>query len=152
MMKYSVTSLLAGLIFGLGLMVSGMANPEKVLGFLDIAGLWDPSLAFVMGGAIIVGLVAFAAARRRTLSFLGFTMKMPSNNRIEPRLVIGSMMFGIGWGIAGFCPGPALVALGAGEIKAVVFVASMVAGMMAFEVIERIKRPSLGDTRGYQKN
>ena len=104
MMKYSVTSLLAGLIFGLGLMVSGMANPEKVLGFLDIAGLWDPSLAFVMGGAIIVGLVAFAAARRRTLSFLGFTMKMPANNRIEPRLVIGSMMFGIGWGIAGFCP------------------------------------------------
>jgi uncharacterized membrane protein YedE/YeeE len=79
-------------------------------------------------------------------------MKMPANNRIEPRLVIGSMMFGIGWGIAGFCPGPALVALGAGEIKAVVFVASMVAGMMAFEVIERIKRPSLGDTRGYQKN
>jgi len=152
MMKYSVTSLLAGLIFGLGLMVSGMANPEKVLGFLDIAGLWDPSLAFVMGGAIIVGLVAFAVARRRTLSFLGFTMKMPANKRIEPRLVIGSMMFGIGWGIAGFCPGPALVALGAGEIKAVVFVASMVAGMMAFEVIERIKRPSLGDTRGYQKN
>lgn len=151
-MKYSVTSLLAGLIFGLGLMVSGMANPEKVLGFLDIAGLWDPSLAFVMGGAIIVGLVAFAVARRRTLSFLGFTMKMPANNRIESRLVIGSMMFGIGWGIAGFCPGPALVALGAGEIKAVVFVASMVAGMMAFEVIERIKRPSLGDTRGYQKN
>ena len=152
MMKYSVTSLLAGLIFGLGLMVSGMANPEKVLGFLDIAGLWDPSLAFVMGGTIIVGLVAFAVARRRTLSFLGVTMKMPANNRIEPRLVIGSMMFGIGWGIAGFCPGPALVALGAGEIKAVVFVASMVAGMMAFEVIERIKRPSLGDTRGYQKN
>jgi uncharacterized membrane protein YedE/YeeE len=152
MMKYSVTSLLAGLIFGLGLMVSGMANPEKVLGFLDIAGLWDPSLAFVMGGAIIVGLVAFAVARRRTLSFLGFTIKMPANNRIESRLVIGSMMFGIGWGIAGFCPGPALVALGAGEIKAVVFVASMVAGMMAFEVIERIKRPSLGDTRGYQKN
>ncbi|CCG95254.1 YeeE/YedE family protein [Marinobacter nauticus] len=151
-MKYSVTSLLAGLIFGLGLMVSGMANPEKVLGFLDIAGLWDPSLAFVMGGAIIVGLVAFAVARRRTLSFLGFTIKMPANNRIESRLVIGSMMFGIGWGIAGFCPGPALVALGAGEIKAVVFVASMVAGMMAFEVIERIKRPSLGDTRGYQKN
>jgi uncharacterized membrane protein YedE/YeeE len=152
MMKYSVTSLLAGLIFGLGLMVSGMANPEKVLGFLDIAGLWDPSLAFVMGGAIIVGLVAFAVARRRTLSVLGFTIKMPANNRIESRLVIGSMMFGIGWGIAGFCPGPALVALGAGEIKAVVFVASMVAGMMAFEVIERIKRPSLGDTRGYQKN
>jgi len=136
-MKYSLASLLAGLVFGLGLIVSGMANPEKVLGFLDIAGLWDPSLAFVMGGAIIVGLVAFTVARKRTLSFLGFNMKLPANNRIEKRLVIGSMMFGVGWGIAGFCPGPALVALGAGEMKAVVFVVSMVVGMLLFELFER---------------
>jgi len=140
-MKFSFASLFAGLVFGLGLIVSGMANPEKVLGFLDIAGLWDPSLAFVMGGAIIVGLVAFTVARKRTLSFLGFNMKLPSNDRIEKRLVIGSMMFGIGWGIAGFCPGPGLVALGAGEIKGLVFVASMVTGMMLFELIER-KRAS----------
>lgn len=151
-MKYSLTSLFSGLVFGLGLIVSGMANPEKILSFLDIAGLWDPSLAFVMVGAIAVGLLAFAVARKRTLSFLGFNMKLPSNNRIDGRLVVGSMMFGIGWGIAGFCPGPALVALGAAEIKAVVFVVSMVAGMMAFEMIERFKRPSLGETRGYQKN
>jgi len=136
-MKYSFASLFAGLVFGMGLIVSGMANPEKVLGFLDIAGLWDPSLAFVMGGAIIVGLVPFAVARKRTLSFLGFNMKLPTNNRIEKRMVIGSMMFGIGWGIAGFCPGPGLVALGAGEIKGAVFVASMVAGMALFEVLER---------------
>ncbi|HLT13918.1 MAG TPA: YeeE/YedE family protein [Marinobacter sp.] len=140
-MKFSFASLFAGLVFGLGLIVSGMANPEKVLGFLDIAGLWDPSLAFVMGGAIIVGLVAFTVARKRTLSFLGFNMKLPGNDRIEKRLVIGSMMFGIGWGIAGFCPGPGLVALGAGEIKGLVFVASMVTGMMLFELIER-KRAS----------
>ncbi|HBM49729.1 YeeE/YedE family protein [Marinobacter sp. UBA3607] len=136
-MKYSFASLFAGLVFGMGLVVSGMANPEKVLGFLDIAGLWDPSLAFVMGGAIIVGLVSLAVARKRTLSFLGFNMKLPTNNRIEKRMVIGSMMFGIGWGIAGFCPGPGLVALGAGEIKGAVFVASMVAGMVLFELFER---------------
>lgn len=138
-MKYSVASLFAGLIFGLGLIVSGMANPEKVLGFLDIAGLWDPSLAFVMGGAILVGLGAFAVARRRTLSFLGFSMKIPSHTHIDKRLIIGGLAFGAGWGIAGFCPGPGLVALGAGEAKAVAFVASMVAGMIIFEVIERAR-------------
>lgn len=136
-MKFVLASLLAGLIFGLGLIVSGMANPEKVLGFLDLAGLWDPSLAFVMGGAILVGLGSFALARRRTLSFLGFSMKIPTAGHIDKRLVIGGLAFGAGWGIAGFCPGPGLVALGAGEIKAVVFVASMVAGMAVFEIIER---------------
>ena len=136
-MKFSLASLFAGLVFGLGLIVSGMANPEKVLGFLDIAGAWDPSLAFVMGGVIMVGVVAFAVARKRTLSFLGFHMKMPTSNHIDKRLILGGLMFGIGWGIAGFCPGPGLVALGAGEIKAAVFVAAMVAGMGIFEVIER---------------
>lgn len=138
-MKYSLASLLSGLIFGLGLIVSGMANPEKVLGFLDIAGLWDPSLAFVMGGAIIVGLGAFAIARKRTRSFLGFDMRIPTNNHIDKRLIIGGLAFGAGWGIAGFCPGPGLVALGAGEAKAAVFVASMVSGMIIFEVIERAR-------------
>ena len=119
-MKFSLASLFAGLVFGMGLIVSGMANPEKVLGFLDIAGLWDPSLAFVMGGAIMVGVVAFAVARKRTLSFLGFHMKMPTSAHIDKRLVLGGLMFGVGWGIAGFCPGPGLVALGAGETKAAV--------------------------------
>lgn len=136
-MKFSLAALLSGLIFGLGLILSGMANPEKVLGFLDLAGLWDPSLAFVMGGAILVGLVAFTIARKRTLSFLGFDMKLPASTHIDLRLVVGSLMFGIGWGIAGFCPGPGLVALGAGELKAVVFVSSMVAGMGIYEWIER---------------
>src|SRR5690606_28615425 len=112
-----------------------------VRGFLDIAGVWDPSLALVMGGAILVGQVAFTVARKRTLSFLGFNMKLPGSDRIEKRLVSGSMMFGIGWGIAGFCPGPGLVELGAGELKGLVFVASMVTGMMLFELIER-KRAS----------
>jgi len=136
-MKFSLASLFAGLVFGFGLLVSGMANPEKVLGFLDIAGLWGPSLAFVMAGAIMVGVVAFAVARKRTLSFLGFHMKMPSSTHIDKRLVLGGLMFGVGWGIAGFCPGPGLVALGAGEAKAAVFVAAMVTGMAFFEVIER---------------
>jgi len=136
-MKSLLVSLLAGLVFGLGLIVSGMANPEKVLGFLDIAGLWDPSLAFVMAGAVIVSAVAFAVARRRTLSLIGLKFRVPGNNRIDKRLVFGSLIFGIGWGIAGFCPGPGLVALGAGEPKGIVFAISMVAGMAIFEAIER---------------
>ncbi|MDR5799204.1 MULTISPECIES: YeeE/YedE family protein [Caballeronia] len=134
-----VTALLAGLLFGVGLMVSGMANPAKVLGFLDLAGRWDPSLAFVMAGAIAVGSLAFFAARRRDRSYLGLPMQLPVSTAITPRLVLGSATFGIGWGLAGFCPGPALVALGAGYPKAVGFVAAMVAGMAVFELIERTK-------------
>ena len=137
------TSLLAGLVFGLGLIVSGMANPVKVLGFLDLAGAWDPSLAFVMAGAIAVAALAFALAKKRTASFLGAAMKLPGPSRdIDRRLVIGSVLFGIGWGVAGFCPGPGLVALGMGEIKALVFVAAMLLGMGLFEWIERRKRAS----------
>lgn len=136
-MKYTLASLFAGLIFGVGLLVSGMANPEKVLDFLDIAGQWDPSLALVMAGAILVGIFAFTMARQRTLSFLGFSLKLPSSTKVDKRLVVGGLTFGVGWGIAGFCPGPGLVALGAGEAKAVVFVAAMVAGMVLFELIER---------------
>ena len=109
------TSLLAGLVFGLGLIVSGMANPSKVLAFLDLAGAWDPSLAFVMAGAVTVGGAAFALARHRTRSFIGAEMKLPAARHIDRRLVTGSVVFGIGWGIAGFCPGPGLVALGMGE-------------------------------------
>ena len=131
------TSLLAGLVFGLGLIVSGMANPAKVLGFLDLGGAWDPSLAFVMGGAVAVGAVAFALARRRTQSLLGAEMKLPSSRGIDRRLVLGSLVFGIGWGVAGFCPGPGLVALGMGEGKALVFVVAMLAGMGVFEWLER---------------
>ena len=129
------TALLAGLLFGLGLMVSGMANPAKVLGFLDLAGRWDPSLAFVMMGAIAVGSLAFSAAKRRERSYLGLAMRLPTSTAITPRLVLGSAVFGIGWGLAGFCPGPALVALGAGYPKAVGFVAAMVVGMVIFEVL-----------------
>lgn len=133
----SIASLLAGLVFGLGLIISGMANPAKVIGFLDLAGPWDPSLAFVMAGAIAVGLVGFFVAGKRTVSFLGAEMKLPAARHIDRRLVLGSLLFGVGWGIAGFCPGPALVALGMGEAKAAVFVAAMLLGMGAFELVER---------------
>ena len=131
------TALLAGLVFGLGLLVSGMANPAKVLGFLDLAGQWDPSLAFVMGGAVAVGSIAFLLARRRTLSLIGLEMKLPTDRRVDRRLIVGSTIFGIGWGIAGFCPGPALVALGMGEAKAIAFVVAMLLGMGVFELTER---------------
>lgn len=131
------TALLAGLLFGIGLIVSGMANPAKVLGFLDLAGSWDPSLAFVMVGAIAVGMVAFTAVRGRTVSLLGETMKLPTSKQIDRRLVGGSALFGVGWGVAGFCPGPGLVALGMGEVKALVFVVAMLVGMGLFEWIER---------------
>ena len=137
------TSLLAGLVFGLGLIVSGMANPAKVLGFLDLAGAWDPSLALVMGGAVGVGIVAFAVARRRRLSLLGAEMKLPTARQIDRRLIGGSLLFGIGWGVAGFCPGPALTALGMGEVKALVFVAAMLAGMGIFEMLELLRRRKL---------
>ena len=130
-------SLLTGLVFGIGLIVSGLADPGKVLGFLDLAGIWDPSLGFVMAGAIAVGVVAFAVARRRTASFLGAEMKLPTARQIDRRLVAGSVVFGIGWGVAGFCPGPGLVALGMGETKAAVFVAAMLVGMGVFELLER---------------
>ncbi len=136
------TSLLAGLVFGLGLIVSGMANPAKVLGFLNLTGSWDPSLAFVMAGAIAVGVIAFAVARRRTRTFLGGVMQLPTSRDIDRRLVIGSALFGIGWGVAGFCPGPGLVALGMGEVKALVFVLAMLVGMGIFEWLERRKRAS----------
>jgi uncharacterized membrane protein YedE/YeeE len=136
-----VASFLAGLVFGFGLILSGMANPAKVLGFLDLAGAWDPSLALVMAGAIAVGIFAFALARNRTESYLGLDMKMQAARRIDRRLIGGSVVFGIGWGIAGFCPGPGLVALGMGEWKAAVFVAAMLAGMALFELLERRPAP-----------
>ena len=117
-----------------------MANPAKVLVFLDLAGAWDPSLAFVMAGAIAVA--AFAFASQRTVSLLGAAMKLPGSRDIDRRLVMGSALFGIGWGVAGFCPGPGLVALGMGEIKALVFVGAMLAGMGIFELIERRKPAS----------
>jgi uncharacterized protein len=137
MIRSDIAALVTGLVFGFGLLISGMANPAKVLAFLDLAGPWDPSLALVMAGAIAVGAIAFALAGRRQESLLGEPMRLPTRREIDLPLVLGSLGFGIGWGLAGFCPGPALVALGAGEMKALVFVAAMLGGMEIFELIER---------------
>ncbi len=136
----TVFAFLAGLVFGIGLLVSGMTDPAKVLGFLDVAGNWDPSLALVMVGAIAVGLVAFALAKPRARSLLGLPMQLPTARQIDRRLVLGSLTFGIGWGVAGICPGPALVLLGAGVPQGIVFVVAMLAGMAGFELLERLKR------------
>ncbi|QHB33815.1 YeeE/YedE family protein [Yersinia canariae] len=133
-------SLLAGLIFGLGLIVAGMANPAKVLGFLDIGGQWDPSLALVMAAAVAVAMIGFAWAKRRKTSLLGKPLQLPSSTRLDRRLIGGSLLFGIGWGLAGICPGPALVLLGAGMYKGVIFVAAMVAGMALFSLIEHYRQ------------
>ncbi len=132
-----LSALLSGLVFGLGLIVSGMANPAKVLGFLDVAGAWDPSLILVMAGAIGLSLFAFVAAKRRPNSLLGAPMLLPQARRIDLPLLAGSALFGIGWGIAGFCPGPVLVGLGQGLPKALLFVAAMLAGMVLYDVMER---------------
>ena len=125
----TLIALTSGLVFGLGLIASGMTNPAKVKGFLDLYGAWDPSLALVMGGAIAVGVFGFAAARRRSLSWTGERMELPTQRAIDTRLVGGGVLFGIGWGIAGFCPGPAVVALGGGLGQAAIFVVAMLAGM-----------------------
>lgn len=132
-----ISEFLVGLLFGIGLIVSGMTDPGKVLGFLDILGHWDPSLAFVMGGAILVGVLGFTVARKRTTALLGDPLQLPTSNHIDKRLVLGGLLFGAGWGVAGFCPGPAIVSLGAGQPKAAVFVAAMLAGMAIFEIAER---------------
>jgi len=132
-----VTAWIVGLVFGIGLIVAGMTNPAKVQGFLDLAGNWDPSLAFVMGGAILVGLVAFRFAGKRERSLLGEAMRLPTATHIDRRLVIGGLAFGAGWGLAGFCPGPALASLATGGSKALIFTGAMLAGMIVFEVLER---------------
>ena len=136
----SFMSFVVGLLFGVGLILAGMANPAKVQGFLDLAGLWDPSLAFVMGGAIGVALLPFAWARRMPRALLGAPMGLPSVKVIDRRLVMGSLAFGAGWGLAGFCPGPALVALGTLDARAVVFVAAMLAGMGLYELFSLRER------------
>jgi uncharacterized membrane protein YedE/YeeE len=133
---YAFFAFAAGFVFGIGLIVSQMASPAKVLGFLDLAGRWDPSLAFVMAGAIAVAVFGFALAGRRPATLLGTPFLLPTTRVIDRRLVGGALVFGVGWGLGGFCPGPALVALGAGQVKAFVFVAAMLAGMLAFDGIE----------------
>jgi uncharacterized membrane protein YedE/YeeE len=134
---HRVTEFAVGLLFGLGLLLSGMTNPSKVLGFLDLVGAWDPSLALVMGGAILVGFFAFALAKKRSTTFLGGVLRLPTSTQMDKPLVIGSLLFGAGWGLAGFCPGPAVVSMADGQPKALVFVLAMLFGMVGFELMDR---------------
>lgn len=136
MMKL-LLALLAGLVFGLGLILSGMTDPAKVIGFLDLTGNWDPSLGLVMGGAVLVGLLTFRLTARRARTFFGDALQIPTSRDIDRRLVLGSLMFGVGWGLAGYCPGPALASLASGGLQALLFVAAMLAGMALFAVLEK---------------
>jgi uncharacterized membrane protein YedE/YeeE len=133
-----LTAFLAGLLFGSGLILSGMSNPAKVLAFLDLAGQWDPSLLFVMVGAILVAAIAFRVGGARARTVFGGHIHIPGAARVDARLVLGSVVFGVGWGLVGYCPGPALTSLGVGGWPTLLFVAAMIAGMAIFEVIERI--------------
>lgn len=132
-----VSALVCGLLFGLGLILSGMTDPVKVTGFLDIAGQWDPSLGLVMGGAMLVGLLSFPFAKTRRHSVLGEPMQIPISTRIDGRLV-GGLLFGIGWGLAGYCPGPAFASVASAQRGPIIFVLAKLAGMETFEGIERL--------------
>ncbi|WP_028226644.1 YeeE/YedE family protein [Paraburkholderia ferrariae] len=134
-----LNAFVCGLVFGLGLILSGMANPAKVLAFLDLAGHWDPSLAFVMAGAVVLAALGFRLARSR-----GTPMPSPAGRRVDARLVGGSLLFGLGWGLAGFCPGPALVSAGSGQPRAWLFVAAMLAGMALYAALEGRGRQAAG--------
>lgn len=133
-----VMAFVTGMIFGLGLILSGMTDPSKVIGFLDITGNWDPSLALVMGGAVLVGSMAFHLAKGRTKSILGDAMRLPTATRIDRRLVLGGLAFGTGWGLSGYCPGPALASLAQGGAKPLIFVAAMLAGMAIYELQDKL--------------
>ncbi len=136
-------ALLAGLLFGLGLALSGMLDPVRVQGFLDVTGAWDPSLAFVLGGAVGVSALGVLLTRRIRHPLLAKAFDIPSNRRIDARLLSGSALFGIGWGLAGFCPGPALAVLSLGLPKAFVFAASMLLGMTLFKFVTRTRSTKL---------
>lgn len=128
---------LAGLTFGIGLLTAGMANPAKVLAFLDLGGAWDPSLALVMAASIGVAFLPFSWARTQRFSVLGAPMQLPGKRELDRRLIGGSLMFGIGWGIAGICPGPAVAILLTGRWQVLLFVAAMLVGMLVFAALER---------------
>ena len=127
----------SGLVFGIGLVVSGMSNPAKVIGFLDVTGRFDPTLPVVMASGLAVAAIGYAIAKRRTASYAGGAFDIPTSRTLDRRLIAGAIVFGIGWGIAGVCPGPGFVILGAGRVEGVVFVVAMLAGMGAFELLER---------------
>lgn len=146
-MKQSIVAALVGVVFALGLALGGMTDPAKVIGFLDVFGAWDPSLAFVMGGAIAVYAPVLRWARRRPAPLLDERFHLPTRSDIDARLLIGAAMFGVGWGLAGYCPGPALVGSMALGSDAVVFAGSMLLGMAGLSAWQHAARRSEGGSR-----
>lgn len=136
-MLKNLSALLAGLIFGLGLTISQMVNPAKVLGFLDLLGNWDPSLAFVMGGGLVVTFIGYRLVLRRPKPIADLKFQIPQKKEIDTKLAIGAVLFGIGWGLVGLCPGPAIAALTIGGTPALIFLAAMIGGMVLFEAYQR---------------
>lgn len=135
-MLKNIIGLLAGLLFGFGLLVSGMTDPVKVQGFLDVFGAWDISLALVMGGGLAVAIVGVQLAKRQQTSWIGTSIDMPSKTVITKKLLIGAMLFGIGWGLVGICPGPGIVLLGTGQWQTYVFIPAMIIGMLVYQWVE----------------
>lgn len=133
----NIIAFATGLLFALGLVISGMTQPSKVVGFLDFFGNWDPSLAFVMGGAVVVNTILYRFIKKRSQPLLAPTFHMPSRNDIDWRLIAGSALFGVGWGLAGYCPGPGITAIASLQAPALVFVAAMAAGMVLFAVADK---------------
>lgn len=132
-----VFALASGLVFGIGIAISGMMNPAKVLNFFDVAGTWDPSLAFVMGGAVLVTFIGYRLVWRRSAPLFGKSFHLPMSKEIDMKLVGGSALFGIGWGIAGFCPGAVIPALGTGRWEVFLFTAAMLAGLWLQRILAK---------------
>lgn len=132
---------LVGVVFGTGIVISGMANPAKVINFFDVAGSWDPSLAFVMGGALITAAIGYRIVLGRSQPLFEGKFNLPTARTLDARLIGGSAVFGIGWGIAGFCPGGALPALGTGRIEVIAFTAAMLGGIFAARYLQSLSRP-----------
>ncbi len=133
-MKRAIVALVCGLVFGAGLIVSQMSNPAKVIGFLDITGKWDPSLALVMGGAVAVFGVLYRLALRQGTPLLAPRFTVPEKDNLEALLMVGALVFGVGWGLGGFCPGPAIVSAAFGDARVWAFVAAMIAGMLVYRI------------------
>lgn len=136
-MKNALAALLVGFVFAIGLGVSGMTQPQKVVGFLDLFGNWDPSLIFVMAGAIAVHFVTYRLIRRRTTPLLDTKWHVPTKTELTPALMVGALFFGAGWGLAGFCPGPAVTSLASFEPRVLYFVISMLVGMYLFRLVDK---------------
>jgi uncharacterized membrane protein YedE/YeeE len=135
-MKISISSFISGLIFALGLGIAGMTRPQKIIAFLDIGGAWNPALIFVMGAAVIVFGVTYILIRKRNTPLFANEWHVPKSGPVSRSLIVGSLLFGIGWGLAGYCPGPAIVSLASFQTSSLIFVSSMIAGMLSFKIFD----------------